>query len=171
MKHFWRQKQKRNRVVVVAAVVAVVVTITASKYKQILQGKEILLFREPIETKTGWKMMNTSDKWRKTDRWNSIENVMLKINNNPYHNNYTCKKIQKQMKTRFKGDKERKNPIQLIQSELNTQTNLNIDLNCISPSNNTPHKSPSPQPLKYSPSPTLEETLAIIRLFSTGDPR
>ncbi|KAA6393982.1 MAG: hypothetical protein EZS28_010496 [Streblomastix strix] len=41
----------------------------------------------------------------------------------------------------------------------------------ISPQHNTSHKSLSPYPQQYSPSPTLEETLAILRTISPRDPR
>ncbi|KAA6343349.1 MAG: hypothetical protein EZS28_052317 [Streblomastix strix] len=99
------QKRKGNKVVVVAAVIVVAVAVTAlaSKYKNIGQEKEIRQFREPMETRTGWKMMNTTDKKRKRDRSNSIQNNRLKNNNNLNHNNHKRKKIQKQMKTRSNG--------------------------------------------------------------------
>ncbi|KAA6362566.1 MAG: hypothetical protein EZS28_041906 [Streblomastix strix] len=57
---------------------------------------------------------------------------------------------------------ELKNTISLIQSDLNTQANPNIDLNYINPQHNTPHKPSSPHPQQHSPSPPLEETLAIL---------
>ncbi|KAA6365346.1 MAG: hypothetical protein EZS28_039127, partial [Streblomastix strix] len=38
-------------------------------------------------------------------------------------------------------------------------------------SNNTPHKPSSPHPQQYSSQPPLEETLAILRTISPGDPR
>ncbi|KAA6330725.1 MAG: hypothetical protein EZS28_053465, partial [Streblomastix strix] len=67
-KHFWRQKRKRNRVVVTAVVisvtVAVTVTATASKYKKTGQGRELRQLREQTETRTGWRMMNATDKQR-----------------------------------------------------------------------------------------------------------
>ncbi|KAA6363281.1 MAG: hypothetical protein EZS28_041191, partial [Streblomastix strix] len=66
---------------------------------------------------------------------------------------------------------ELKNPISLIQPDQNTQANPNIDLNYISPYHNTPHKPSSPHPQQHSPSPPLEETLAILRTISPGDPR
>ncbi|KAA6392307.1 MAG: hypothetical protein EZS28_012167 [Streblomastix strix] len=136
MKNFWKQKQKRNRVVVVAAVVviAVAVTVTASKYKNIGLGREIRQFHEPMETRTGWRIMNATNKWRKRDRSNSIENIKLRTTNNPNHNNHKWKRIQ--------------------------------NLQC-----NTPHKSLSPHLQQYSPSPSLEETLAIIRTIFPVDPR
>ncbi|KAA6394641.1 MAG: hypothetical protein EZS28_009828, partial [Streblomastix strix] len=43
------------------AAVAVVVTATASKYKKMGQGKETRQFRELMEMRTGWKMMNATD--------------------------------------------------------------------------------------------------------------
>ncbi|KAA6370597.1 MAG: hypothetical protein EZS28_033876 [Streblomastix strix] len=66
---------------------------------------------------------------------------------------------------------ERKNTIQLIQSDQNTQANPNIDLNNISPYHNTPYKPSSPHPQQHSASPSLEETLALLRTISPGDPR
>ncbi|KAA6359257.1 MAG: hypothetical protein EZS28_045216, partial [Streblomastix strix] len=53
----------------------------------------------------------------------------------------------------------------------NTQANANIDLNYISPQHNTPHKPSSPHPRQYSSSPSIEETLVILRTISPGDPR
>ncbi|KAA6359668.1 MAG: hypothetical protein EZS28_044806 [Streblomastix strix] len=64
-----------------------------------------------------------------------------------------------------------KNPISLIHPDLNTQTNLNTYLNNVSPQHNTPYKSLSPHSQQHSPSPSLEETLAILRTISPGDPR
>ncbi|KAA6372225.1 MAG: hypothetical protein EZS28_032245, partial [Streblomastix strix] len=64
-----------------------------------------------------------------------------------------------------------KNTISLIQSDQNTQTNPNIDLNYISPQHNIPHKPSSSHPQKYSSLPPLVETLAILRTISPGDPR
>ncbi|KAA6358155.1 MAG: hypothetical protein EZS28_046318 [Streblomastix strix] len=66
---------------------------------------------------------------------------------------------------------ELKNPISLILSEQNIQANPNIDLNYICPQHNTPHKPSSPHPQQHSLSPSLEETLAILRTISPGDPR
>ncbi|KAA6359667.1 MAG: hypothetical protein EZS28_044805, partial [Streblomastix strix] len=61
-----KQKRKRNRVVVVVvAVVAVAVAVTARKYRKIGQGKETRQFCESMETRTGWRMMNATNKWRK----------------------------------------------------------------------------------------------------------
>ncbi|KAA6363504.1 MAG: hypothetical protein EZS28_040970 [Streblomastix strix] len=71
----------------------------------------------------------------------------------------------------IKRRSELKNTISLIQSNSNIQTNSNVDLNYISPQHNTPHKSLSPYPQQHSPSPSLTETLAIIRTISPGDPR
>ncbi|KAA6344181.1 MAG: hypothetical protein EZS28_052258, partial [Streblomastix strix] len=48
---------------------------------------------------------------------------------------------------------------------------MKTDLNYISPQHNTSHKLSSPHPQQHSPSPSLEETLAILRTISTGDPR
>ncbi|KAA6376530.1 MAG: hypothetical protein EZS28_027945 [Streblomastix strix] len=64
-----------------------------------------------------------------------------------------------------------KDHISLILSESNTKTNSNIDLNYISPLYNIPHKSLSLHPQQHSPSPSLEETLAILRKISPEDPR
>ncbi|KAA6355040.1 MAG: hypothetical protein EZS28_049433, partial [Streblomastix strix] len=66
---------------------------------------------------------------------------------------------------------ELKNTTSLIQSNQNTQANPNIDLNYISPLHNTPHKPSSPHPQQHSSQPPLEETLAILRTISPGDPR
>ncbi|KAA6355685.1 MAG: hypothetical protein EZS28_048788 [Streblomastix strix] len=66
---------------------------------------------------------------------------------------------------------ELRNIISLIQSDQNTQTNPNIDLNYISPLYNTSHKPSSPHPQQHSASPSLEETLALLRAVSPGDPR
>ncbi|KAA6385516.1 MAG: hypothetical protein EZS28_018958 [Streblomastix strix] len=59
MNNFLRQKRKRNRIVAAAAVAVI-----AKKYKKIGQGRETQQFREPMEMKTGWRMMNATDKWR-----------------------------------------------------------------------------------------------------------
>ncbi|KAA6372959.1 MAG: hypothetical protein EZS28_031513 [Streblomastix strix] len=59
-----KQKRKRNRIVVAAAVVAAAVAVTARNYKKTGHGKETRKFREPMEMKTGWRMMNATDKWR-----------------------------------------------------------------------------------------------------------
>ncbi|KAA6361699.1 MAG: hypothetical protein EZS28_042772, partial [Streblomastix strix] len=64
-----------------------------------------------------------------------------------------------------------KNPISLAQYDQDTLANTNIDLNYISPQHNTLHKLSSPHLQQYSPSPPLEETLAIFRTISPGDPR
>ncbi|KAA6364699.1 MAG: hypothetical protein EZS28_039775, partial [Streblomastix strix] len=53
----------------------------------------------------------------------------------------------------------------------NTQANPNIDLNYISPLHSTPHKPSSPHPQQHSASPSLEETLTLLRTVSPGDPR
>ncbi|KAA6377017.1 MAG: hypothetical protein EZS28_027459, partial [Streblomastix strix] len=66
---------------------------------------------------------------------------------------------------------ELKKPISLIQSDLNTQANQNINSNYICPLHNSPYKSFSPHPQQYSPEPPLEETIAILRTISSGDPR
>ncbi|KAA6388118.1 MAG: hypothetical protein EZS28_016355 [Streblomastix strix] len=66
---------------------------------------------------------------------------------------------------------ELKNHISLIHSDQNTQAKPNIDLNQISPLHNTPHKPSYPHHQQYSPPPSLEETLAILRTVSFGDPR
>ncbi|KAA6361679.1 MAG: hypothetical protein EZS28_042794 [Streblomastix strix] len=51
------------------------------------------------------------------------------------------------------------------------RTNPNVDLNYINPQHNTLHKSLSPHPQQYSPSPSLEETLSKLRSISPEDPR
>ncbi|KAA6357274.1 MAG: hypothetical protein EZS28_047198 [Streblomastix strix] len=66
---------------------------------------------------------------------------------------------------------EPKNPISHIQSDQNTQVNSNQDLNYISPLHNTPHIPSSPHPQQHSQSPSLEETLDILRTISPGYPR
>ncbi|KAA6358662.1 MAG: hypothetical protein EZS28_045810, partial [Streblomastix strix] len=71
----------------VAAVAAAAVAVTASKYKNIEQRNEIRQFREPMETRTGWKMKNTTDRYRKRDRSNLKEKNRPRVNNNPIHNN------------------------------------------------------------------------------------
>ncbi|KAA6395854.1 MAG: hypothetical protein EZS28_008625 [Streblomastix strix] len=70
MRQSWKQKLKRNKAVVVAAVVteAEAVTAKARKYKKIGQEKETRQFCEPMETRTGWKMMNATERQRKRDR-------------------------------------------------------------------------------------------------------
>ncbi|KAA6364959.1 MAG: hypothetical protein EZS28_039515, partial [Streblomastix strix] len=138
-------KRERNRVIVAA--VAVAVAVTARRYKKIGQRKETRRFREPMEMKTGWRMMNATDKWRRKDRSNLIRNNKLRTNSNPNHNNHKWKKTR------------------------NTQANPNIDLNYISPQHKTPHEHSSLHPQQYSSQPPLEETLAIIRTISPGDPR
>ncbi|KAA6394351.1 MAG: hypothetical protein EZS28_010123 [Streblomastix strix] len=66
---------------------------------------------------------------------------------------------------------EMKTPIQLIQSESNTQKNHSKDINFISPQHNTPHKSLYPHAQQHSSSLTMKETLAILGTISPGDPR
>ncbi|KAA6371515.1 MAG: hypothetical protein EZS28_032959 [Streblomastix strix] len=66
---------------------------------------------------------------------------------------------------------ELKNLISHIQPDSNTQANSNIDLNYISPKHNISRKYLSLHPQQHSPSPSLEETLAILRTISPGDPR
>ncbi|KAA6394069.1 MAG: hypothetical protein EZS28_010402 [Streblomastix strix] len=66
---------------------------------------------------------------------------------------------------------ELKNPISFIQYDSNTQTNQNLDFNYVNPQHNKSHKSLQPLFQQHSPSPTLEESLAIIRTNSPGDPR
>ncbi|KAA6370515.1 MAG: hypothetical protein EZS28_033960 [Streblomastix strix] len=53
----------------------------------------------------------------------------------------------------------------------NTQANSNIDLNYIRPLHNTPHKPSSPHPQQHSVSPSLKETLTLLRAVSPGDPQ
>ncbi|KAA6394082.1 MAG: hypothetical protein EZS28_010391 [Streblomastix strix] len=155
-RHSLRQKRKRNRIVAAAAVAAVTVAVIATKYKKIGQGKETWKFHEPMEMRTSWRMMNAIDKRRKRDRSNLIRNNRLRTNNNPNHDNHKWKKIQKQIKTKFMG---------------NTQVNPSMDLSYISPLHNTPPKPSSSHSQQHSPSPSLEETLAILRAISPGDPR
>ncbi|KAA6362980.1 MAG: hypothetical protein EZS28_041492 [Streblomastix strix] len=64
-----------------------------------------------------------------------------------------------------------KNPISLAQYDQGKQTNPNIDLNHISPQHNTSHKLSSPHPQQHSSSPSLEETLTLLRAVSPGNPR
>ncbi|KAA6360149.1 MAG: hypothetical protein EZS28_044323 [Streblomastix strix] len=90
-----RQKRKRNRITVAAAVAAVAVAVITRKYKKNWQGKETPKFREPMEMRTGWRMMNAIDKWGKRDSPKLIRNNRLRTNNNPNNSNYKCKKIQK----------------------------------------------------------------------------
>ncbi|KAA6398278.1 MAG: hypothetical protein EZS28_006198 [Streblomastix strix] len=66
---------------------------------------------------------------------------------------------------------ERENTTSLIQSDQNTQANPNIDLNYISPQHNTPHKLSSPHSQQHSSSPSLEETLTLLRAVPLGNPR
>ncbi|KAA6329616.1 MAG: hypothetical protein EZS28_053587, partial [Streblomastix strix] len=66
---------------------------------------------------------------------------------------------------------EPKNPISLTQQDQDNQTNPNIDLNYISPQHNTYHKPSSPHAQQHSPSPSLEETLTLLRRVSPGDPK
>ncbi|KAA6384551.1 MAG: hypothetical protein EZS28_019922 [Streblomastix strix] len=65
---------------------------------------------------------------------------------------------------------ELKNPISLAQYDQDNQTNPNIDLNHINPLHYTSHKLSSPHPQQHSASPSLEETLAILRTISPGNP-
>ncbi|KAA6394324.1 MAG: hypothetical protein EZS28_010150 [Streblomastix strix] len=51
------------------------------------------------------------------------------------------------------------------------KSNPNIDLNYISPQYNTSHKLSSLHPQQHSASPSLEETLALLRAVSPGDPQ
>ncbi|KAA6364143.1 MAG: hypothetical protein EZS28_040328, partial [Streblomastix strix] len=87
-------KRITNKVVVEAGVVAVAVSITANKYKKIGQGREIRQLHEQMEMRTGWRMMNAADKWRKRDKSNSIENNKLRTTNNHNRSNYKCKSPQ-----------------------------------------------------------------------------
>ncbi|KAA6395738.1 MAG: hypothetical protein EZS28_008740 [Streblomastix strix] len=148
-----RQKRKRDRIVVAVAVVAVAiaVAVTARKFKKFGQGKETRKFREPMEMRTGWRMINATDKWRNRDRSNSIKKT---IGQEPIT-------IPTTTIATIKGSR----------TDQNTQANPNIDLNYISPQHNTPCKLFSPHPQQYSPSPSQEETLAVLRTNSPGDKR
>ncbi|KAA6365438.1 MAG: hypothetical protein EZS28_039033, partial [Streblomastix strix] len=66
---------------------------------------------------------------------------------------------------------ELKKPISLTKYDQDDQTNPNINLNHISPQHNISHKLSSPHPQQHSASPSLEETLAILRTISPGDLR
>ncbi|KAA6379917.1 MAG: putative reverse transcriptase, partial [Streblomastix strix] len=66
---------------------------------------------------------------------------------------------------------ELKNPISLTQQDQDNQTNPNTDLIHISPQHNISHKLSTPHPQQHSASPSLEETLAILRTISPGDPQ
>ncbi|KAA6398751.1 MAG: hypothetical protein EZS28_005724 [Streblomastix strix] len=103
---------------------------------------------EPTETRTCSRMMNAEDKWRNRKTLN------LEVNEN-----------QTQRRS------ELKNLISPIQSDSSTQTNLNIDYNCISPQHNIPHIFNSSPLQQHVPSPTLDETLDILRTISIGDLR
>ncbi|KAA6364815.1 MAG: hypothetical protein EZS28_039657 [Streblomastix strix] len=66
---------------------------------------------------------------------------------------------------------ELKTPISLTQYDQDNQINPNLDLNYISTQHITSHKLSSPHPQQHSASLSLEETLAILRTISPGDPR
>ncbi|KAA6378194.1 MAG: hypothetical protein EZS28_026281 [Streblomastix strix] len=66
---------------------------------------------------------------------------------------------------------ELKNPISPTQFDQDALANPNIDLNYISSQHYTPRKPSSPLPQQHSPSPSLKETLAILKTISPGDPR
>ncbi|KAA6386640.1 MAG: hypothetical protein EZS28_017833 [Streblomastix strix] len=66
---------------------------------------------------------------------------------------------------------EVRNTISLIQSDQDSQANPNIDLKYISSLHSTPHKPSSPHPQQHSTSPSLEETLTLLRAVSPGDPK
>ncbi|KAA6388232.1 MAG: hypothetical protein EZS28_016240 [Streblomastix strix] len=74
MRHCWRQKRKRNRVAAAAAVVVAVAAVAATirREKKIGQGKGLRQFREPMVMRTGQRMKNAIDKWRKIDELNLI---------------------------------------------------------------------------------------------------
>ncbi|KAA6397612.1 MAG: hypothetical protein EZS28_006863 [Streblomastix strix] len=67
MRRYWIQKRKRNKAVVAA------VAVIARKYEKIGQGKETRKFREPMEMRTGQRMMNAINKLRKRNRSNFKE--------------------------------------------------------------------------------------------------
>ncbi|KAA6360505.1 MAG: hypothetical protein EZS28_043968, partial [Streblomastix strix] len=78
-----RQKRKRNKIIVAAAAVAAVaVALITRKYKKTGQGKETRRFREPMETRTGWRMMNATDKWRMNP--NIDLNYISPLHNTPH---------------------------------------------------------------------------------------
>ncbi|KAA6393227.1 MAG: hypothetical protein EZS28_011244 [Streblomastix strix] len=129
MKQSWMWNQKRNKGVVVTVVAVAAVTIIASKYKKIGQGKETWQFCEPMETRTGWRMMNATDQQRNRDRSDSIENYKLRTTNSPNHNNHKCKNILKQMKIRHKGVQSQNTPfnsnnLTRILKQTQTQTQI-----------------------------------------------
>ncbi|KAA6360761.1 MAG: hypothetical protein EZS28_043712, partial [Streblomastix strix] len=154
-----------------AVVVAVAVTVTIRKYKKIGQGKETRKFREPMEMRTGWRMMNAIDRWRKREREIEFDRKkQAKIQQQFQVQQSQIEKDPEVNENQIERRSELKNSISLIRSEQNTKANPNIDLNYISPLHNTSHKPSSPHPLQHSPSAFLEETLAIQRTISPGDP-
>ncbi|KAA6364809.1 MAG: hypothetical protein EZS28_039665, partial [Streblomastix strix] len=64
---------------------------------------------------------------------------------------------------------ELQNPISLIQSNNNAQTNQNMDYNYIRPQHNTPHMFISQITQLHSQSPSLEETIVMLRSISLGE--
>ncbi|KAA6364568.1 MAG: hypothetical protein EZS28_039904 [Streblomastix strix] len=90
----WMQKRKRNRIVAVVAAATVVEEEEEEedKYKKIGQGKEILQRNEPMETRTGQRMMNATNKWKNRNRSNMKENNRLRTSNNPNRNNHKDKR-------------------------------------------------------------------------------
>ncbi|KAA6330724.1 MAG: hypothetical protein EZS28_053464, partial [Streblomastix strix] len=55
----------------------VTVTATASKYKKTGQGRELRQLREQTETRTGWRMMNATDKQREINSRDRVKDQYL----------------------------------------------------------------------------------------------
>ncbi|KAA6380465.1 MAG: hypothetical protein EZS28_024008 [Streblomastix strix] len=121
-----------------------------------------------METKTGSRMMNATDKQRNRNKSNLIENYRPRTNNNPNHNNPKCKQTQKQMKTKYRGVLIQRVPIHsynLIQTLRQTKTQTIITYVHI----NTSYMSISQCLQPHSP--ILEYSEAILRTISSGDLR
>ncbi|KAA6382724.1 MAG: hypothetical protein EZS28_021749 [Streblomastix strix] len=144
MRRSWRQMRERNKTIVVAAAVLV------NKYKKNVLENETRQFRELMEMRTDWNMMNATSISIPATTIANIKDPEVKEN---------------QRQNRL----ELKIPISFLQYDSNTQTNINLDFNYISPQHNRPHKSLSLYSQQHSPSITLEEQLAVLRNISLRD--
>ncbi|KAA6371467.1 MAG: hypothetical protein EZS28_033007 [Streblomastix strix] len=154
MRHCWRQRRRRKKVAAAAVVVVAVaaVAVTIRKQKKIGQGKGIRQMQKERQIEFD-KKQQAKNQQQSKPRQSQMEKDP-EVNEN-----------QTQRRS------ELKNPISLTHHNYDNQTNPNIDLNYISPQHNTSHKLSQPHPQQHSAQPSLEETLAILRTISPGDPR
>ncbi|KAA6340051.1 MAG: hypothetical protein EZS28_052563 [Streblomastix strix] len=161
MKKSLMQKRNKN----IAAAIAAVAVIF-KKFRKIGQEMEILQPHEQQEMRTGQRMMNATDKWRRRDRLNLKKKQQTKNQQQSQSQQSQMQKDRKVNENQTQGRSEQKNLISLIHHDSNTWINLNIDYN-----HKSPQQSTSLHFQQLSQQPTLDETLAILRTISSGDPR